>query len=138
MSPTTTPSRPDRRALDWSPDAERYVAANSNDPNHVGFNLTLVSEVCTPPYTAQEGLDAFGEHQTFDALAVASWCETCMLDDGSIDAHNFAGLMAASLGAMGKFDNGSLVFATIFVSAAAAPFEPTSVSQSDRRSLLKP
>ena len=41
-----------------------------------------------------------------------------MLGDGSIDDHNFAGLMAASLGAMGKFDTGALVFATIFVSSS--------------------
>eukprot|EP01043_Picozoa_sp_COSAG02_P050629 COSAG02_NODE_5227_length_4525_cov_1.708540_2_plen_513_part_00 len=88
---------------------------HAGDPNHVGFNLTRVAEVCTVPYAEHVGLDGFINVITFRNDTVASWCETCVRDDGTVDPLTFDSHVAANHAAMGPFDHVTLAFAALFV-----------------------
>jgi len=86
------------------------------DPNHVGFNRTLVAEVCTMPYTDRVGfIGSVGLKSTFPDTAVASWCEACVRNDGTVDPMTGPGLLRSNIAAMGPFDNVALVFAAFVV-----------------------
>ena len=69
-------------------------------------NLTRVAEVCTMPYT---------EHGWASNATVASWCETCVRNDGTVDPLTEDSLIADNLAAMGPFDHVALVFAAFIV-----------------------
>eukprot|EP01045_Picozoa_sp_COSAG04_P004037 COSAG04_NODE_171_length_21611_cov_4.302808_11_plen_483_part_00 len=88
---------------------------NAQDPNHVGFNLTLVAEVCTAPYSEGYGLDGGGLQRTYPNIAVASWCEACVRNDGTVDPMNGLSLITGNLAAMNPFDHVAFVFAAFTV-----------------------
>eukprot|EP01043_Picozoa_sp_COSAG02_P047990 COSAG02_NODE_4662_length_5119_cov_2.425299_2_plen_612_part_00 len=80
-------------------------------------NLTFVAEVCALPYAERRrsdrgGLD-FG--QSLASTAVASWCEACVRNDGTIDPLTGDSLAAANVAAMGPFDDVALAFAAFIV-----------------------
>ena len=76
-------------------------------PDYVGFNLTLVAEVCAAPTDSVWGPD--------DRAAVVSYCETCVFNDGRVDELTGSSLTQANVAAMGPFDWVALVFATVVV-----------------------
>eukprot|EP01046_Picozoa_sp_COSAG06_P018516 COSAG06_NODE_1291_length_9980_cov_166.860237_6_plen_290_part_00 len=87
------------------------------DPDYVGFNLTEVREICTPPYRATLGMHA-GVSITvpFSPSEVSAWCRNCIRNDGSVDPHNSLQLVLDNLGAMGVFDKLALWFCILIVS----------------------
>jgi hypothetical protein len=92
--------------------------ADSTIPDFVGFNVTLVAEVCSNP-TERVGWNAYGSGQEmpFTRAAVASWCEGCVsVIDMAVDPLTQGTLIAANVAAMGPFDWVALFFA-IFVVA---------------------
>ena len=98
VSPTTTPSRPDRRA--WTGRRRgRHCREQQRPEPVVGFDQRRSAPCRTP----REGLDAFGDIR----LSTPSRRPGVTPHAGRRKhrRYNFAGLMAASLGAMGKFDN---------------------------------
>ena len=74
-------------------------------PDYVGFNLTLVAEVCAAP------TDRLG----IPRASVVSWCETCVYNDGQVDELTEFSFAQANVAAMGPFDWVALVFATVVV-----------------------
>eukprot|EP01051_Picozoa_sp_SAG22_P006936 SAG22_NODE_470_length_10142_cov_13.947227_10_plen_456_part_00 len=84
-------------------------------------NLTLVAEVCALPYAdvVEEwiGDEETGETETaiWPNTTVASWCEACVRNDGTVDPLTQDSLMAGNVAAMGPFDNVALVFAAFIV-----------------------
>jgi hypothetical protein len=96
-------------------DATCNTRNNADDPNHVGFNRTLVTEVCTLPYAHRAGVIGGGAEMTLPATSVASWCETCVRSDGTVDPMTAISLMAANLAAMGPADHLALSFAAFIV-----------------------
>ena len=96
-------------------DAACTTRNNALDPNHVGFNHTRVAEVCTMPYTERVGLGGEGTELTFSNVTVASWCEACVRNDGTVDPLTAPSLIAANLAAMGTMDTVALVFAAFIV-----------------------
>lgn len=71
-----------------------------------GFgNLTRVAEICTPPYT-----DPYLTNTT-----VASWCETCVRNDGTVDPLTEGSLLAGNIAVMGPFDDVALAFTSLIV-----------------------
>ena len=95
---------------------------NANDPNFVidagaeeMYNLTLVAEVCTVPYTGRIGLGAAGVDMTYKPADVASWCESCVRTDGTVDPSTLVARVKANLAAMGPFDNATLIVAAFVV-----------------------
>ena len=73
-------------------------------------NLTAIAQVCTMPYS---GARAWGK--TVPNTTVASFCEACVRNDGTIDPLTGPSLIAANLAAMGAFDDVALVFASFIV-----------------------
>lgn len=112
-------------ALNW-PYSSDGVSLN---PNFVGYNTTLVAEVCAEP-TNRLGLGGLmastrgDEAMIMPESAVVSWCETCVrpLDSnlrpqisGTVDPLTGAHLVAANVAAMGYFDRFTLIFASAVV-----------------------
>jgi len=93
-------------------DAACTTRNNANDANHAGYNLTLVEEVCTLPYAERVGMRGNAVEQTYPDTAVASWCETCVRNDGTVHAVD---VVAGNLAAMGPFDHVALAFAAFIV-----------------------
>ena len=78
-------------------------------------NLTLVAEVCARPYSphARAGRDSA---ETFPNATVASWCEACVRDDGTVSPEaNFQSITDANVAAMGLFDNAAFVTAVFII-----------------------
>eukprot|EP01043_Picozoa_sp_COSAG02_P060381 COSAG02_NODE_7878_length_2806_cov_7.132989_1_plen_486_part_00 len=98
-----------------APDAACTTKNNAADPNHVGFNLSRVAEICTLPYTERVGVGGVGNVFTFPDTTVASWCETCVRNDGTVDPLTANSLVAANRAAMGPADAVALAFATFIV-----------------------
>eukprot|EP01043_Picozoa_sp_COSAG02_P016893 COSAG02_NODE_753_length_17610_cov_23.119753_17_plen_480_part_00 len=96
-------------------DAACTTQNNAADPNHVGFNRTRVAEVCTLPYAERVGLSGFGHALTFSDTSVASWCETCVRNDGTVDPLTGYSLATGNLATMGPFDHVALAFAAFIV-----------------------
>ena len=96
-------------------DAACTTRNNAYDLNHVGFNRTLVAEVCTLPYTERVGMRQNGHKATYPGASVASWCEACVRNDGTVDPLTGYSLIAGNLAAMGPFDDVALVFAAFIV-----------------------
>eukprot|EP01045_Picozoa_sp_COSAG04_P010169 COSAG04_NODE_615_length_11914_cov_12.688447_10_plen_512_part_00 len=96
-------------------DAACTTRNNAYDPNHVGFNLTRVAEVCTMPYTGRVGVDGAGLHLDFKNTTVASWCQGCVRNDGTVESMTGDTLIDANVAAMGRMDEVALVFATFIV-----------------------
>ena len=61
------------------------------------------------------GHASFGTH---DELAVVSWCEACVRNDGTVDSLTAVGLLADNEAAMRPFDWAALLFATLVVALA--------------------
>jgi hypothetical protein len=79
-----------------------------------GFNLTLVAEVCADPSLGTDpGMPQWG-----GALQVVSWCESCVRNDGTVDPLTGNSLIAGNIAAMGPFDWGALLFATLIAALA--------------------
>ena len=91
--------------MNWAEDAE-----------FVGFNLTLVAEVCAAP-AERRGTRGSGDNKgMYSATTVASWCETCVhAIDGTVDASTQTGRIAANISAMNRSDFIALAFATFIV-----------------------
>jgi hypothetical protein len=88
----------------------------------VGFNKTLVAEICISP-TERFGWDGFagknGHPKLMPRSAVASWCESCVnAIDMSVDSLYMESLMRANVAAMAPFD-WMAVLLTSFVVALA-------------------
>lgn len=79
-----------------------------------GYNLTGVAEVCAQP-SLGTGHASFGTH---GELAVVSWCEACVRNDGTVDPLTAVGLLADNEAAMRPFDWAALLFATLVVALA--------------------
>ncbi len=71
-----------------------------------------VSMVCSIPYTDQDV-----GWTTHPAAAVRSWCESCLLNDGSVDMTSLETIIADNVESMGLFD-----VATLIVSAFVVAF----------------
>jgi hypothetical protein len=80
-------------------ESDGFVLLSSEDIS----NLTLVAEACTMPYTERNGLTS---------TDVASFCEACVRNDGTI--HQGV-TVDDNLAAMGPADNITLVFAAFIV-----------------------
>ena len=80
----------------------------------MGFNLTLVAEVCAAP-TDRLGIDGLANELPFPRASVVSWCETCVFNDGQVDELTAHSLAQANVAAMGPYDWVALVFATVVV-----------------------
>eukprot|EP01046_Picozoa_sp_COSAG06_P000246 COSAG06_NODE_7_length_38054_cov_37.302569_8_plen_470_part_00 len=74
-------------------------------------NLTHVAEVCTMPYA--ERVASSGN--VVPNSTVASWCEACVRNDGTVDLLTEGTLWTNNLDAMGTFDSIALVFASCIV-----------------------
>ena len=83
-------------------------------PDYVGFNLTLVAEVCAAP-TDRLGIGESKNERPFPRASVVSWCETCVFNDGQVDELTLVSLAQANVAAMGPFDWVALIFATVVV-----------------------
>ena len=95
---------------------------NADSTDFVGFNVTLVTEVCSNPRD-RVGWDAYGggDELPFSSAAVASWCEACVtVMDMAVDPLTQGTLIAANVAAMGPFDWISLLFATFVVALTVA------------------
>lgn len=98
------------------PDAACTTRNLVSDPNYVGFNLAMVEQICARPYVARTGLSGNNLNATFSAVGVASWCETCVRNDGTVNPASKASVYAANQAAMGLLD----VIAVIFCSCVVA------------------
>lgn len=96
-------------------DAACTTRNHALDPNYVGFNSTLVVEVCTLPYIERTGKDGTGYETTFPSTSVASWCETCVRNDGTANPLTDLSLLARNRDAMGLFDDLALILAAFVV-----------------------
>ncbi len=75
-----------------------------SDPAFVGFNLTLVAEICVAHPSAQVKNSEWGDI-VVSAAATASWCESCVhAVDGTVDPLYGSTVMAANVQAMRPFD----------------------------------
>lgn len=88
----------------------------AEDAQFVGFNLTLVAEVCAAP-AERRGTRGNGDNNAiYSAATVASWCEACVhAIDGTVDASTQTGRIAANISAMSRGDFIALAFATFIV-----------------------
>ena len=68
-------------------------------------NLTRVAEACTLPY----------EHDWLTSTTVASWCETCVRNDGTVNPLTQISLETGNLAAMGVFDDVAITLAAFTV-----------------------
>lgn len=85
------------------------------DARFVGYNLSLVGEVCSQP-TKREGLSGSGLVTTYQASDVSSWCTTCIHPiDGSVDPLTSPSRTAANVGAMLLADHVALMFAAFII-----------------------
>ena len=91
-----------------------YCGWGPVENNDIG-NLTRVAEVCTLPYVERVGLDGGGNDIAFPDTAVASWCETCVRNDGTVDPLTGKSLRSGNLAAMGPFDHVAFVIAAFTV-----------------------
>jgi hypothetical protein len=81
-------------------------------------NLTHIAEVCSLPYSERIGVDMYHKQErsaTYAALAVGSWCETCVRNDGTADPLTADGRTAANVAMMGPFDITAFIFASLVV-----------------------
>jgi hypothetical protein len=88
----------------------------AEDPEFIGFNRTLVAEVCAAP-ASRRGTRGNGDNNAvYLAATVASWCETCVhAIDGTVDASTQTGRISSNISAMSKVDFIALAFATFIV-----------------------
>lgn len=93
---------------------------NVADPNFVGFNLTAVADVCATPYVAHEGLLGGGLPSYYPSDVVASWCEVCVLNDGTVDPSSPSRIAFNNVSSMGPFDVVALIFSTCIVAFQVA------------------
>ena len=91
--------------MNWAEDAE-----------FIGFNLSLVAEVCSNP-AARRGTRGNGDNKIiYPATVVASWCETCVhAIDGSVDSSTQTARIVANIKAMKFVDWVALTFSTFIV-----------------------
>lgn len=89
----------------------------AEDPQFVGFNLTLVAEVCVTFPLGRRGTGGNGGNEwTFPPAAVASWCEACVRAvDGTVDSSTQTARISLNVSAMNRVDWIALVFATFVV-----------------------
>jgi hypothetical protein len=97
-------------------DTSRGTMNWAEDPEFVGFNLTLVAEVCAAP-ASRRGTRGNGDNgEVYLEATVASWCETCVYAiDGAVDPSTQTGRISANISAMSKVDYIALAFATFIV-----------------------
>eukprot|EP01043_Picozoa_sp_COSAG02_P060412 COSAG02_NODE_7889_length_2803_cov_28.147189_3_plen_312_part_00 len=77
--------------------------------DYIGFNTSLVVEVCANP------TERLGTQSRFTAAMVARWCETCMLNDGRVDDLTVLSHTKSITDAMGPFDWIALILSTVVV-----------------------
>eukprot|EP01051_Picozoa_sp_SAG22_P000366 SAG22_NODE_9_length_35992_cov_37.278104_5_plen_401_part_00 len=119
--PPGTPDVDERRFVGGGTRRDNFPPAGgtmnwAEDAEFVGFNLTLVAEVCAAP-TERRGTRGSGDNKAmYSAATVASWCETCVhAIDGTVDASTQTGRIAANISAMNRSDFIALAFATFIV-----------------------
>ena len=78
-------------------------------------NLTRVAEVCTMPYAEHVGMDGIGVPTAYPDTSVASWCEACVRNDGTVDPLTWPSLCAGNLAAMASLDDVAYAFAAFIV-----------------------
>lgn len=79
-------------------------------------NTTLTSTICSTPYQAWSRPDRSGTVQIdVPARAIESWCEVCIMNDGTVDPLYLDSYVSAHRSAMGVFDWVALTFCTCIV-----------------------
>jgi hypothetical protein len=87
--------------------------------DYVGFNTSMITEVCADP-TERPGTDDYGSEIRFAAAGVASWCETCVHNDGQVHEVSTQSRAKSITDAMGPFDWIALILSSVVVALTVA------------------
>ena len=89
--------------------------------DYVGFNTTLVVDICADPTDRLGKANGLGERFVWSKATVQSWCEACVhAIDGQVDDLTVASQSQANANAKGPFDWVALILATVVVSLTIA------------------
>jgi hypothetical protein len=96
-------------------DGDRCTYCGEMTPLPLHFNTTLVAEVCADPTAAAVQANDREGFAFWNAAGVASWCHSCVFNDGMVDELTATSHAQSTRDVMGPFDWIALILCTVVV-----------------------